>query len=191
MDVPSDTITQPPSAPTTQSHPWHGVVPILPNNIINALVEIPKGSRAKFEIDKVTGLIRMDRVLQSSMQYPVHYGIIPQSLCGDGDPLDILVICTEWVPPLTLIHARVVGVMPMTENGLQDDKIIAVAVADVKVNHIHALDALPAHFETEIQDFFNKYKTLEGSHIVTKAFEGIDTAWLIINDCMKQYQQKF
>ena len=132
---------------TAVLHPWHGAsygdkAPAQ----INGLVEIPQGSRAKYEVDKTTGLLKLDRVIYSSFHYPVNYGFIPQTLGYDGDPLDILIICSQSIQPLCLIETAVIGNMQMIDAGKQDDKIIAVAVNDPSVNHIKSMEELPSHF---------------------------------------------
>ena len=128
-------------------HPWHGAT--YGNNApeeVNALIEIPEGSRCKYEIDKATGLLKLDRVIYSSFHYPVNYGFIPKTLGEDNDPLDILVMCSESLHPLCLVNCRVIGNMQMIDSGEKDDKIIAVAVSDPSVNHIEDITALPSHF---------------------------------------------
>ena len=146
----------------TVLHPWHGAhygdnAP----GIVNALIEIPQGSRSKYEIDKITGLLKLDRVIYSSFHYPVNYGFIPQTLGKDGDPLDILVMCSESIQPLCLVEAFVIGNMQMIDSGTQDDKIIAVATKDPSVNHITNMEELPRHFILELKNYFEQYKVLE------------------------------
>ena len=128
-------------------HPWHQVSPgdNMPE-IVNAIIEIPKGSKAKYEIDKETGLLKLDRIIYSSFHYPINYGFVPQTLGLDGDPLDILVMCSESIQPLCLVEATVIGNMQMIDNGEEDDKIIAVATNDPTVNHITNINELPKHF---------------------------------------------
>src|SRR3954466_6757388 len=124
----------------TVNHPWHGVYygSEAPQRV-NALIEIPQGSRAKYEVDKDTGLLRLDRVIYSSFHYPVNYGFIPQTLGHDNDPLDILVLCSQSIQPLCLVQATVIGNMQMIDSGEKDDKIIAVATRDPSVNHISTM----------------------------------------------------
>ena len=146
----------------TNFHPWHSIPP--GNNSpesVTAIIEIPKGSKAKYEIDKETGLLRLDRVLFSSVMYPANYGFIPQTYCDDHDPLDILVLCSVDVFPMSMIEAKVIGVMHMVDNGEQDDKIIAVAKNDMSVNYIEDLSELPPHTMKEIVRFFQDYKVEE------------------------------
>src|SRR5688500_394674 len=125
-------------------HPWHGASfgEKVPESV-NALIEIPQGSRTKYEIDKVTGLLKLDRVIYSSFHYPVKYGFIPQTLGEDGDPLDILVLCSQTIQPLCLVEATIIGNMQMIDSGEKDDKIIAVATKDPSVNHISTIEEMP------------------------------------------------
>src|ERR1700743_2714120 len=140
-------------------HPWHQVSPgnNLPE-VVHAIIEIPKGSKAKYEIDKPSGLLKLDRVLFSSVMYPANYGFIPQTYCDDNDPLDILVLCSIDVFPMSIIEAKVIGVMHMVDNGEQDDKIIAVAKNDMSINYINDLAELPPHAMTEIVLFLKIIK---------------------------------
>lgn len=177
---------------TAVLHPWHGAsygdkAPAQ----INGLVEIPQGSRAKYEVDKTTGLLKLDRVIYSSFHYPVNYGFIPQTLGYDGDPLDILIICSQSIQPLCLIETAVIGNMQMIDAGKQDDKIIAVAVNDPSVNHIKTMEELPSHFLAELRNFFEQYKVLENKKVVIDNFQDRDTALLIINDAIDLYKQTF
>src|SRR3546814_19577905 len=143
-------------------HPWHEVSPgdDVPSSV-NAIIEIPKGSKAKYEIDKDSGLIKLDRVLFSSVMYPANYGFIPKTYCDDKDPLDILVLCSVDVYPMSIIEAKVIGVMHMIDSGEQDDKIIAVAKHDMSVNYINDLSELTPHTMKEIVSFYQAYKALE------------------------------
>src|SRR6478735_129916 len=143
------------------SHPWHGVpYGSQAPRIVNAIIEIPQGSRAKYEIDKPSGLLRLDRVIYSSFYYPANYGFIPQTYGDDNDPLDILVLSQIDIQPLCIIEAKVIGVMRMLDQGEGDDKIIAVALNDMSVNHINEIEELPTHFILELRNFFEDYKKL-------------------------------
>jgi inorganic pyrophosphatase len=173
-------------------HPWHGVsygeeAPA----IVNAMIEIPEGSRAKYEIDKQTGLLKLDRVIYSSFHYPMNYGFIPQTLGHDGDPLDILVLCSQSIHPLCLVRATVIGNMQMIDSGEKDDKIIAVASKDPSVNHIDSIDELPKHFISELKNYFEQYKVLENKQVVIEDFQNKDVAYRIIKDSIELYKQKF
>lgn len=173
-------------------HPWHGAhygdkAPVH----VNALIEISQGSRAKYEIDKTTGLLRLDRVIYSSFHYPVNYGFIPRTLGEDKDPLDILVICSESIQPLCLVDATVIGNMQMIDNGEKDDKIIAIASKDPTVNHYNDINALPAHFFAVLKNYFEQYKVLENKKVAIDDFQDKETAYNIINDSIERYITKF
>lgn len=176
----------------SKDHPWHNVSPgdDLPA-VVNAIIEIPKGSKAKYEIDKDSGLLRLDRVLFSSVMYPANYGFIPKTYCDDKDPLDILVLCSVDVIPMSIVEAKVIGVMHMVDNGEQDDKIIAVAKNDMSVNHIDELESLPPHAMKEIVRFFQDYKALEKKDVTVEQLHGRDYAWQVIRESIALYQDTF
>jgi inorganic pyrophosphatase len=178
--------------PSTTLHPWHGISPgqNVPGTV-QAVVEIPKGSRAKFEIDKASGLIRLDRVLASSVIFPAHYGIIPQTYYDDGDPLDILVLCSVDVPPLTLIECRVIGVMRMKDNTELDDKILAVPLKDKAYNHLMNIDDIIEAQRQEISQFFTDYKKLENRTVEVSGFQSRDVALELITKSLRLYTEKF
>ena len=171
---------------------WHNVSPgkNLPE-FVNAIIEIPKGSKAKYELDKESGLLRLDRILFSSVMYPANYGFIPQTYCDDEDPLDILVLCSADVVPLALIEAKVIGVMHMVDNGEQDDKIIAVAKNDMSVNYIDDLSALPPHTMKEIVRFFQDYKVLEHKNVTIEQLMGKEEAYKVIQDGIDLYNKTY
>lgn len=176
----------------TVHHPWHGAdygkkAPVT----VNALIEIPQGSRAKYEVDKDTGLLRLDRVIYSSFHYPVNYGFIPQTLGQDGDPLDILVLCSQPIQSLCLVEANVIGNMQMIDQGQMDDKIIAVAAKDPSVNHITKMDELPQHFLLELRNFFEQYKVLENKKVEIDNFLDQSVAGTIINEAITRYKAVF
>ncbi|RYY59361.1 MAG: inorganic diphosphatase [Chitinophagaceae bacterium] len=176
----------------TVKHPWHGAHygDQAPQQV-NALIEIPQGSRAKYEVDKETGLLRLDRVIYSSFHYPMNYGFIPQTLGQDGDPLDILVLCSQSIQPLCLVDANVIGNMQMIDSGELDDKIIAVAANDPSVNHYTRVDDLPQHFLLELRNFFEQYKALENKKVVIDNFQDADTAFKVIQDAIDFYKQSY
>ena len=176
----------------TVSHPWHGV-PVGKNSprIVNAIIEIPQGSRAKYEIDKESGLLRLDRVIYSSFYYPCNYGFIPQTYGEDKDPLDILVITSLAVQALCLVQAKVIGVMQMVDSGDADDKIIAVAANDPSVNHYNNIEELPQHFFDELRHFFEEYKKLENKTVVVEEFGDKAKALTVIEDAIKFYKENF
>lgn len=173
-------------------NPWHNVSPgdNIPN-IVNGIIEIPTGSRAKYELDKKSGLLQLDRVLYSSVYYPANYGFIPQTFCEDKDPLDILVLAQIKVVPLCIVPAKIIGVMRMLDNGEADDKLIAVAAGDPSVNHINDISELPGHFISELRNFFEDYKKLENKTVVVEEFFDRNTAMAILLDSLKMYKDTF
>jgi inorganic pyrophosphatase len=176
----------------TVSHPWHGVPPgDQAPRIVNAVIEIPQGSRAKYEIDKDSGLLKLDRVIYSSFYYPCNYGFIPQTYGDDKDPLDILVITSQSVQALCLIEAKVIGVMQMIDSGDADDKIIAVANHDPSVNHYNNIEELPPHFFDELRHFFEEYKRLENKTVTVNEFGDKATALTVIEEGIKLYKEQF
>lgn len=173
-------------------HPWHGASfgDASPERV-NALIEIPQGSRCKYEIDKKTGLLRLDRIIYSSFHYPVNYGFIPQTLGEDGDPLDILVMCSESIQALCLVEATVIGNMQMIDSGEMDDKIIAVATKDPSVNHIKDINELPPHFFAVLKNYFEQYKVLENKKVEIDDFQDKETAYKIIQEATRFYKETF
>jgi inorganic pyrophosphatase len=176
----------------TVNHPWHGAhYGEKAPQIVNGLIEIPQGSRAKYEVDKATGLLRLDRVIYSSFHYPVNYGFIPQTLGQDSDPLDILVLCSQSIQSLCLVEATVIGNMQMIDQGTQDDKIIAVASHDPSVNHYQKMEDLPQHFLLELRNFFEQYKVLENKKVEIDNFQDKDTAYKVISEAISFYKETF
>lgn len=176
----------------TVLHPWHGVTPgDAAPRIVNAVIEIPKGSRAKYEIDKASGLLKLDRVIYSSFMYPINYGFIPKTYGDDKDPLDILVLSSIAVQPLCLMEARVVGVMQMIDNGDADDKIIAVATNDPSVNYIQNIEEMPPHFFNELRNFFEEYKKLENKVVKVEEFQDKAAALKIVEAALDLYRETF
>lgn len=175
------------------SHPWHDIPPGPESPaFVNAMIEIPRGSKAKYEIDKQTGYLKLDRVLYSSVHYPANYGFIPQTYCDDKDPLDILVLCSLEIQPMCLVEAKVIGVMHMQDNRESDDKIIAVARYDMSVNHIDDISQLGPHSMLEVQRFFEDYKALEHKkEVVIEKLQGRAEALEIINQSIAMYQEHF
>ncbi len=175
-----------------RSNPWHDVKKgdNCPN-VVNTIIEIPKGSNAKYEMDKDTGLLRLDRVLYSAMFYPHNYGFIPQTLGEDNDPLDILVLSQIAVVPLCIVEARIIGVMRMLDQGEGDDKIIAVASQDVSVSYINSIAELPIYLLNELKNFFQEYKKLEKKTVKVKDFQSVGTAKKIIEKAIKDYKKKY
>lgn len=172
-------------------HPWHEVTPTsdtgdLPGNF-KAIIEIPKGSSNKYELDKGSGLLKLDRVLSSAVYYPANYGFIPQTLAEDDDPMDVLVYCTEEIPPLTLCDARAVGVMTMVDNGQPDHKIIAVLVQDPIYGERYKPTDFPQHMMKMLKRFFEDYKTLEGKEVAVDHVQPADVAHRIIEESLARY----
>jgi len=174
------------------NNPWHSVsIGEDSPDIVQAIIEIPAGSRAKYELDKDSGLLRLDRVLYSSVHYPTNYGFIPRTLGDDHDPLDILVISQIEVQPVCIVRAKVIGVMRMIDSGEGDDKILAVAADDVSINHINSISELPAHFHSELRHFFEEYKTLENKTVLVEDFQDENLAKEIIQTAISAYQTHF
>lgn len=173
------------------AHPWHDIE-VNPEEIGEALpvvIEIPEGSKNKYELDKASGLLKLDRVLYSSVRYPANYGLVPQSFCDDGDPLDAVVLGQAAVAPLTLMYVRPVGVMHMRDQGKLDDKILAVSTYDPVVAHIHELEDVPAHLLSEIRRFFLDYKVLEEKEVLVEPFAGRAEALAVIRTALEDYQR--
>lgn len=173
-------------------HPWHDVsigenTPLS----VNGIIEIPKNSRAKYELDKASGMLILDRVLYSSINYPANYGFIPQTYCDDNDPLDILVLSQIEVVPMCIVEAKVIGVMRMIDQGEMDDKIIAVAANDMSVNHFNEIEDLPVHWIKELRSFFENYKELEHKEVVVEEFQNRQVAMEVINQSVIDYKNKF
>src|SRR6516164_8506185 len=170
------------------THAWHDVTPgeHLPTEF-TAVVEIPMGSSVKYELDKETGLLRLDRILYSAVYYPANYGFIPQTLAKDDDPLDALVLCQEAVAPLTLVNARAIGLMTMMDSGKKDHKILAVAVDDPEYNGFREANELPPHRLNLLRRFFQDYKTLEGKAVEVDQFEPAQVSLPIIDEALARY----
>lgn len=174
------------------THPWHGLaVGSEAPAVVNAVIEIPRGSKAKYELDKDTGFLKLDRVLFSAVHYPANYGFIPQTYCDDKDPLDVLVLCSVAIEPMCIVEAKIIGCMHMIDNNEQDDKMIAVANNDMSVNHINDISELAPHTLVEIQRFFEDYKKLENKHVVVEEMVGREAALKIVNDSLRLYQETF
>ena len=171
---------------------WHDISPesITPTSF-TAVIEIPKGSNCKYELDKHTGLLKLDRILYTSTHYPANYGFIPRTFADDGDPLDVLVLCNVSIQPLTLIDVYPIGVMRMIDNGALDDKIIAVSHSDPMYNNITSIDQLPPHIFDEIMHFFSVYKQLENKQTAVKELYTAKEAIEIIDSCIKAYDAKY
>ncbi|EEI91769.1 inorganic diphosphatase [Sphingobacterium spiritivorum] len=173
-------------------NPWHQVSPgsNMPESV-NAIIEISNGSKGKYELDKESGLLILDRVMSSAVTYPANYGFIPQTYCDDKDPLDILVICSVDIMPMSLVEAKIIGVMNMVDGGEQDDKIIAVAKNDPVMNYINNIEELPPHTMKEIVQFFETYKALENKQVVVEGVQGREKAQEILLESLELYKQTF
>ena len=168
---------------------WHDISPeeITPESF-SAVIEIPKGSSCKYELDKKTGMLRLDRVLYTATHYPANYGFIPRTYADDGDPLDVLVLCSEQIFPMTLVKVYPIGVMRMIDGGKLDDKIIAVPFSDPTYRGIKSIDELPAHIFDEIMHFFTVYKQLENKQTAVKELFDYKDAIEIVRKAIEDYE---
>lgn len=172
-------------------HPWHDIP--LPEDCtawFPAFIEIPMGSMVKYELDKPTGLLRVDRILYSAVHYPANYGFIPRTYCPDNDPLDVLVLCQEAVVPGVLLRARAIGVMRMLDNKAEDDKIIAIHLDDPDNAEVRNISDLPVHRLRQLQRFFLDYKVLEGKDVQVETPHGPDLALQILGDAIALYARE-
>ncbi len=171
---------------------WHDIAAdrIQPNNFVS-LIEIPKGCKAKYELDKDTGLLKLDRVLYTSTVYPANYGFIPRTLADDGDPLDVLVLCNEVIYPMTLVNCYPIGVIKMIDGGAMDEKIIAIPFKDPTYNNYKDIRELPIHIFEEMMHFFEVYKSLEHQQTTVKEIAHRDDAIAIIEKCIANYERAF
>ncbi len=175
----------------SKNHPWHDIsFGDESPQIVQAIIEISRGSKAKYEVDKESGLLKLDRVLHAAFYYPINYGFIPKTFAGDNDPLDILVLSQIDFEPLSIVTAKVIGVMRMIDKGI-DDKIIAVCQNDISVSHINSLEELPPHLMSEIKHFFEQYKKLEQTTVKVDEFYSKEKAYEIINQSILDYKNKF
>jgi inorganic pyrophosphatase len=172
-------------------HPWHDLElpPDLAANV-PAVIEIPTGSKVKYELDKKSGLLLVDRILFSAVHYPANYGFVPRTFCGDGDPLDILVLCQEPIVPLAIMQARLIGVMQMRDDKGEDDKLIAVHVDDPEYAGFNDISELPPHRLRELQRFFIDYKVLENKAVVVDEPQGRDAALRVLRDAVALYERE-
>ncbi len=173
------------------THAWHDVTPgaHLPADFLT-VVEIPMGSSVKYELDKETGMLRLDRILYSAVYYPANYGFIPQTLAEDDDPLDVLVLCQEAVAPLTLVSARAIGLMTMVDCGKKDHKILAVAVNDPEYNGFREANELPVHRLNMLRRFFQDYKMLEGKAVEVDELQAAGAALPVIEGALARYSEQ-
>jgi inorganic pyrophosphatase len=171
---------------------WHDISPkrITPEDFI-CVIEIPKGSKKKYELDKETGFIMLDRILYTSTHYPANYGFIPRTYGDDNDPLDVLLLCSEVLEPLTLVRAYPIGVITMIDNGRNDEKIIAIPFNDPTYNGFKNIDELPKHRFDEMRHFFEVYKNLENKSTAVDDVKGREDAIKIIADSIENYRNNF
>lgn len=171
---------------------WHDIdeTRITPTDF-ETLIEIPRGSKLKYELDKPTGLLRLDRVLYTSTHYPANYGFIPRTLADDGDPLDVLVLCGESVYPMTLIRCYPIGVIKMVDDGDLDEKIIAIPFQEPTYNGYNDIGELPKHVFDEMMHFFEVYKTLEHKKTTVKEICHRQEAIDIVQKCIEKYREKY
>jgi inorganic pyrophosphatase len=174
-------------------HPWHDV-PVDRRTLgrsVPAVIEIPSGSKNKYELDKATGLLRLDRVLHGAVHYPADYGFVPRTYCGDGDPLDVLVVSQEPVPPLTLVEARVLGVMRMRDEKGVDDKLIAVSATDPAFAEASSLGDLPSYLLREMKRLFLDYKVLEKKQVLVSDPLGRREALRILREALTCWDRTY
>lgn len=171
---------------------WHDIDPHKINiESFYAVIEISRGSKMKYELDKETGLMCLDRVLYTSTHYPANYGFIPRTYAEDNDPLDVLVLCSEPIYPMSLVRCYPIGVMSMLDNGAADDKIIAIPFNDPMYNSYTGIDQLPKHIFDEMTHFFSVYKALEGKTTVADEVKDLSDAVIIIEKSIERYKEKF
>ena len=171
---------------------WHDIAPErITKDSFYAVIEIQKGGKVKYELDKETGLILMDRILYTSTHYPANYGLIPRTYADDNDPLDVLVLCSEVIQPLSLVRCYPIGVITMLDQGKLDEKIIAIPFKDPTYNSYHDVSELPSHIFTERSHFFTVYKNLEQKETMVDEVRGAEDAKKVIQKCLDQYIEKF
>ena len=171
------------------THPWHDIPCNEPiEEMVPAFIEIAKGSKVKYELDKATGLLRVDRILFSAVHYPANYGFIPRTYCDDGDALDILVLCQEPVAPMSIMRARAIGLMQMRDEKGLDDKVIAVHLDDPAYSHYSHIREMPQHTLLELRRFFEDYKTLERKKVEVDELQGPFEAAKTIRAAMSAYE---
>jgi inorganic pyrophosphatase len=172
-------------------HPWHDVeLPRFIEEPIPAIIEIPTGSKVKYELDKKSGLLLVDRILFSAVHYPANYGFVPRTYCDDGDPLDVLVLCSETIQPLAIMQAKVIGVMKMRDDKGEDDKLIAVHAHDPNYSDYSDVSEIPVHRLRELKRFFEDYKTLEHKKVLVAEPQGRSVALQVLRDAIRLYDQE-
>ena len=167
---------------------WHDASPkSISKDKFTAVVEIPKGSKIKYELDKTTGLLKMDRILYTSTHYPANYGFIPRTFAEDGDPLDVLILCSETLVPLSIADCYPIGMITMEDSGAADEKIICIPFNDPTYNVYKEISELPAHIFDEMKHFFSVYKALEHKDTVINDIRGVDESKETIESCIERY----
>ncbi|MGN0538555.1 MAG: inorganic diphosphatase [Candidatus Fimenecus sp.] len=171
---------------------WHDISSErITRKAFDAVIEISKGSKMKYELDKETGMLKLDRVLHTSTHYPANYGFIPKTYAEDNDPLDVLVLCSEKIEPMALVHCYPIGVISMVDNGAPDDKIIAIPFGDPTYNGYKDISQLPPHIFDEMIHFFKVYKMLENKSTAIDEAKGVLAAVDIIDAAIENYKKKF
>ncbi len=176
----------------TGIHPWHDI-PIGKEKpkVINAIIEIPAKSTVKYELDKDTGLLKLDRHMHSAVHYPGDYGFIPQTYCDDKDPLDVVILTNQPTNPLTLCEVKLIGVMKMVDSGEQDDKLLGVHANDPRFKEWNSIKDIPQHYLKEIQHFFETYKQLKGGNVKITKILDVKDAYKILEEAEKLYQKTY
>ena len=173
------------------ANPWHDIdLPRYVEEVIPAVIEIPTGSKVKYELDKSSGLLVVDRVLFSAVHYPANYGFVPRTYCDDGDPLDILVFCQEVIQPLAIMRAKVIGVMRMRDDKGQDDKLISVHADDPNYADYGDVSEIPVHRLRELKRFFEDYKALEHKKVLVSEPQGRSAALQVLRDAIRLYDRE-
>jgi inorganic pyrophosphatase len=172
-------------------HPWHDVeLPRYVEEPVPAIIEIPTGSKVKYELDKKSGLLLVDRILFSAVHYPANYGFIPRTYCDDGDPLDVLVLCSEQIQPLAIMRAKIIGVMKMRDDKGEDDKLIAVSADDPNFSDYSDVSQIPAHRLRELKRFFEDYKALEHKKVLVAEPQGRSEGLRVLRAAMRLYERE-
>jgi inorganic pyrophosphatase len=172
-------------------HPWHDVeLPRFVEDAIPAIIEIPTGSKVKYELDKRSGLLLVDRILFSAVHYPANYGFVPRTYCDDGDPLDVLVLCEETIQPLAIMRAKIIGVMKMRDDKGQDDKLIAVHADDPTYADYSDVAEIPAHKLRELKRFFEDYKALENKKVLVSEPQGRSEGLVVLREAIGLYDRE-
>lgn len=187
-------MTVPPQPPCTRAcHPWHDLPTFDPDSpgVFHAVIEIPKGSKVKYELDKRSGLLRVDRILYSSVVYPANYGFVPRTWCDDDDPLDVLVLNSEPVQSLSILRARPIALMHMEDDGRRDDKVLAVHVDDPAFADITSETQLPRHVQRQIRRFFEDYKALEQRVVIVEDLLSAEEARVALDQAVAGYAARF